>query len=360
MKSLARAGGGPGGAALGVLLGGFILLASPALGAELPEAVSYCLDCHGDESLTLELEDGSEMSLHVDGEAFATSVHAGELICTDCHEGYEDDHPSGAVFPNRRDYVIASYETCKRCHFDTYTRTLESVHYGLLKEGLDIAPVCTDCHGAHDIQNPHKKQAMMSRSCAACHDGIYEQYSRSVHGKALVEEGIQDVPGCADCHTAHSIADATTASFHLSSPQACVHCHGDANLMGEYQIPITVANTYLQDFHGVTASLADPAKIQERQLVVTCVDCHGVHDIGSPSLMPEGAMKARVARVCSGCHEGAGSDFPSAWLSHFQPSLRHAPLVFLVELFYKIFIPFVVLGLILQVLLHLYRIAVIR
>jgi predicted CXXCH cytochrome family protein len=130
--------------------------------------------------------------------------------------------------------------------------------------------------------------------------------------------------------------------------------------MAPYDIPVMVANTYLSDFHGVTASLADPAEIEERQLVVTCVDCHGVHDIASPALLPEGVMKAKVAAVCSECHEGAGSDLPAAWLSHFQPSLRHAPLVFLVELFYKIFIPFVVVGLLLQVMLHLYRIAAVR
>jgi len=326
---------------------------------EPPEAVAYCLMCHSDESMVLELEDGEEMSLFVDAETYMASSHGGDLFCTDCHEGYDDEHPVGATFPSRREYEIASYETCKKCHFDTYNRTLESVHYEYLAAGVDIVPVCTDCHGTHDIADPHQKQAMMSRSCAECHPDVFEVYSQSVHGRALAED-IADVPACADCHTAHSIEDPTTAGFHLASPELCIRCHGDEERMAPYGIPTEVASTYLADFHGVTASLADPSEVKERHLVVTCVECHGYHDIASPALMPPGAMKARVQEVCQSCHEGAASDFPAAWLSHFRPSLRHAPLVFLVELFYKIFIPFVVLGLILQVMLHLYRIAMSR
>lgn len=347
------------GTLLPALLAGFLLNLAGTAGAQPPEAVTYCLDCHSDDTLTLELESGEEMSLFVDAETYSASVHGGDLFCTDCHQGYDDEHPMGATFPSRREYEIASYEVCKKCHFDTYNRTLESVHYAFLEEGVDFVPVCTDCHGAHDIPDPHEKQSMMSRSCAECHPLVYEEYSRSVHGRALSED-IPDVPACADCHTAHSIEDPTTVRFRLASPEICIRCHGDEERMAPYGIPTEVAATYLADFHGVTASLASASEVEERRLVVTCIDCHGVHDIASPKIQPEGVMKAKVQEVCTSCHEGAANDFPEAWLSHFRPSLEHAPLVFLVELFYKIFIPFVVLGLILQVLLHLYRIAISR
>lgn len=338
-----------------------VMLAGPpstaALATETPAAISYCLACHSTEGLSLTLEDGSQMNLYQDPEGFAGSVHGQQLVCTDCHERYDEGHPSGATFASTRAYQIASYEICKKCHFDTYARTLESVHYAFLKGGFEFVPVCTDCHGAHDIPDPHEKRAMMSTSCAGCHVRVYQDYSKSVHGKFLVEESNQDVPACPDCHTAHRIADPTTTKFHLASPDICVRCHGDQELMARYDIPTTVATTYLADFHGVTASLAQVSEVAERRLVVTCVDCHGVHDIQSPSLIGANQMKAKVAEICASCHEGAPADFPAAWLSHFQPSLRHAPLVFLVELFYKIFIPFVISGLVLQVLLHLYRVA---
>ncbi len=333
-----------------------LALGLPAAAAEAPaEAVSYCLDCHADPDLSLDLEDGSTMSLTVDATSWMSSVHGDQLVCTDCHEGYEDDHPDGDTFASKRAYELANYDLCKKCHFDTYTRTLESVHYELLEEGLEEAPVCTDCHGAHDIADPHEKQAMISRSCGTCHDDVYATYATSVHGRALVEEGIQDVPGCADCHTAHAIVDPTTARFRLRSPEICIRCHGDDDLMVKFGIPTTVATTYLADFHGVTAALASRDNVEERKLVVTCIDCHGVHDIAAPGEISEAQMKERVSGVCARCHQGAAQDFPAAWLSHYPPSLHHAPLVYLVNGFYKIFIPFVVVGLIFQVLLHLYR-----
>lgn len=343
-----------------------LLFATLVRAAELPEAISYCLDCHGEDADTMTFEDGHEMSLEVSLDAFLASAHGGELVCTNCHRGYDrgfgdfDSHPVGVTFESRRAYVLASYTTCRSCHFDTYTRTLESIHYELLEQGVRDVPVCTDCHGAHAILDPNQKEAMVSRTCASCHPEVFETYLESVHGRALHDDSIEDVPGCVDCHTAHSIADPRTVGFHLSSPGICISCHGDEDLMSQYDISVDVATTYLADFHGVTAALADPDEVQARRLVVTCVDCHGVHDISSSDLLSAGEMKRRAEEVCFECHEGAATDFPEAWLFHYRPSLRHAPLVYLVDLFYAIFIPFVVIGLGLQVAMHFYRIALRR
>lgn len=335
-----------------------LLLSTGTVGAaDLPESVGECLICHADEGMTLELGDGTELPLFVSEEAWAGSVHAEQLICTDCHNEYDDDHPMGESFADSRAYSLRSYEACKACHFDTYTRTLESVHFELLRDGLDAAPVCTDCHGAHAIADPHRKQAMVSRSCASCHTEVFETYSASVHGSALVQDHNQDVPACPDCHTSHTIEDPTTARFHVASPDLCIGCHGDAALMAPYGVPTDVATTYLSDFHGVTASLSTMERGDPRQVVVTCVDCHGAHGTASPAAVGEVKMKETVAEVCSSCHENAAVDFPAAWLSHYRPSLSHAPLVYLVDLLYKILIPFIVVGLALQVLLHLYRLA---
>ena len=244
-----------------LLLFAGLALVTPAAADEVPEAVSGCLDCHGMEGFTTEFGDGTEMDLYVPVDGFLHSVHGGELVCTDCHEGYGDgDHPSGAVFDDEPSYKLVTYDLCRKCHFDTYTRTLESVHYELLREAPEMAPVCSDCHGSHDIADPHQKQATMARSCAQCHDDVYQSYLGSVHGRALVENGNDAVPACSDCHTAHSIVDPTTAAFHMASPEICIQCHGDEALMQRFGISTTVASTYLADFHGVTASLADPRR----------------------------------------------------------------------------------------------------
>jgi predicted CXXCH cytochrome family protein len=328
--------------------------AAPASQA-IPESVANCLGCHDDKTQTLTLKDGSTMSLYVDVKDLQHSVHASQLICTDCHVKYDQNHPSGATFPSRRAYTVSSYEVCKKCHFDTYTRTLESVHYELLKAGVDTAPICVDCHGSHSIQNPHLKRAMMSRSCATCHTDVYKTYAASVHGRVLVEDDNQDVPACADCHTHHQVQQPGTTKFRLSSPDTCIRCHANEKLMSKYGISTTVAQTYLADFHGVTASLSRNLPEAKQQVVVTCVDCHGVHNIASPKLKGPEVMKATVTAACARCHKDTAPTFPAAWLSHYPPSPRHAPLVWAVGLFYTFFIPFCITGLILHLLLHVYR-----
>lgn len=327
----------------------------PASAKPLPEKVQYCLDCHSDKEQTLKFKDGSTMSLYVDPADLQHSVHAAQLICTDCHAKYENDHPSGKELPSRREYTTGTYEVCKKCHFDTYTRTLESVHYELLKAGIDTAPMCVDCHGAHNIQNPHLKRAMMSRSCAVCHTDVYKTYASSVHGRVLVEDDNQDVPACADCHTHHQVQQPGTNKFRLSAPDTCIRCHSNEKLMAKYGIATTVGQTYLADFHGTTASLSRNLAEDKQQIVVTCNDCHGVHNIASPKLKGPDAMKATVTAACAKCHKGTAQSFPAAWLSHYPPSPRHAPLVWGVQMFYSFFIPFAVIGLILHLLLHVYR-----
>ena len=43
---------------------------------------------------------------------------------------------------SRRDYTIASSESCRRCHFDKYTKTLDSVHYAALARGEEPQEQC--------------------------------------------------------------------------------------------------------------------------------------------------------------------------------------------------------------------------
>jgi hypothetical protein len=50
-------------------------------------------------------------------------------------------------------------------------------------------------------------------------------------------------------------------------------------------------------------------------------------------------IKENLLGTCQACHPGATSNFTDSWLSHYQPSLEHFPVVYLVDLFYRIFIP---------------------
>jgi hypothetical protein len=72
------------------------------------------------------------------------------------------------------------------------------------------------------------------------------------------------------------------------------------------------------------------------------------------------SLQANVAATCRKCHPDAGVNIQAAWLSHYVPSWKRAPLVWAVGVFYKIFIPFIIGGLVLQILLHLWRVVVNR
>ena len=291
----------------------------------------------------------------MDPQVFAASSHGGRLFCSDCHRLYDTyPHPPRQV-STQREYTLALYEVCRRCHFANYTRTLDSIHYELLSQGNLRAPVCVDCHGAHGVLPPEKPRAKISRTCSQCHPAIYEDYRGSIHGRALIEENNLDVPVCTDCHGAHMIRDPRTAAFHLATPELCARCHSDAELMGRYGLSTRVTQTYLQDFHGATVSLRTGEKATDAFLEAVCTDCHGVHDITRTDDPTSPVMQANLLDTCRQCHPDATENFPAAWLSHYEPSLSKAPLVYLVRLFYLVFIPFVMVGLSLHILLDLWK-----
>ena len=295
----------------------------------------------------------------MDAPAFTASAHGSRLLCSDCHRSYTQyPHPPRQL-TTRREYSLTLYEVCRRCHFANYTRTLDSIHFQLLAQGDTLAPVCTDCHGAHQVMSPQKPRTRVSQTCSRCHEGIYFDYSRSVHGRALVEEN-PDVPVCTDCHGVHTIRDPRTTAFHLSIPELCARCHSDPQVMGRYGLSTVVNRTYLQDFHGATISLRKQEDSRPASLEAVCTDCHGVHNISRIEEPGSPVIRANLVAVCQRCHPDATENFPAAWLSHYEPSLSRAPLVFLVKLFYRVFIPFVIAGLAFQVLLDLWRSVIYR
>jgi predicted CXXCH cytochrome family protein len=328
-----------------------VLFAGVAAAEESPD----CADCHADEGLQLTLESGENVPLFVKPDALAGSVHKA-LRCPDCHPGQ-----SQVPHPERHYKTLAQFrnsfaESCKTCHFENYTKTLDSVHYTLQARGDVFAPTCVKCHGAHDIARPAQPRSRISQTCATCHRQVFETYANSVHGKALLAQKNPDVPVCTDCHRSHDIADPRNRAWLLDTPALCGRCHANAKLMKKYGLSTNVLSSYLADFHGTTASFGDRGKQAGQEPVAAlCVDCHGIHDIAKVTGKSASAFRANLVKTCAKCHPGASEKFPAAWLSHYEPSFTRAPLVFLVKLFYAIIIPFIVGGLILQILLHLWR-----
>jgi predicted CXXCH cytochrome family protein len=301
--------------------------------------------------MTTELPSGELLFLTVDPETFNASVHGAlGYACVQCHENISGFPHEPITAQTRREFTLDLYTSCAKCHPDKFEAQLDSVHAQALAAGNENAAVCTDCHGAHDVMPPDQPRSRIPKTCQKCHSQIYDLYKASVHGAALIGEGNPDVPSCIDCHGVHSVQGPSSGPFHLFSPTICAQCHADQELMAKYGISTQVFDTYISDFHGTTVLLFEKVAPDQETNKPVCVDCHGVHDILPAEDPRSSVMKANLAKTCQKCHPQANIEFPDAWLSHYQPSPQKAPLVYYVNLFYKILIPTTVGGMLVFVL----------
>lgn len=328
----------------------------------LRQASETCLYCHYRESPEFSFASGQTLTAHVDALTYASSVHGPTLGCADCHVPQSAYPHLPVKATTHRQYTLGYETVCGRCHFENYTRSLDSVHQetALASEDPEIAdgngaPVCTDCHGTHDIGPPDQQRALMASRCGNCHEEQYTDYRQSVHGAALTEQGNPDVPSCTSCHGVHNIVRAQSAEFRLTSVDVCGSCHGDKKLMNQYGISTNVFQSYLDDFHGKTFSFYKSEESQVWVGTAVCTDCHGIHDIRAVDDPDSPVFRDNLRETCSRCHADATPNFPGAWLSHYQPSLERAPIVFAVQWFYRLLIPGMIGGLGLHIVLDIWR-----
>ena len=145
-----------------------------------------CVSCHGaHEALPSWDEDSSVHRSRVTATcgqchqgllpAHASSVHAADrsggegATCADCHAAH-DTMPAG--IPGWRRDVIAQ---CGECHASMVDSFHEGFHGKATQLGYERAAMCSDCHGAHDIQaidHPDSRvgQARIVETCRQCHE----------------------------------------------------------------------------------------------------------------------------------------------------------------------------------------------
>ena len=331
-----------------VLLGSALLVSPWPVAAQ--DGASACLDCHSIPDQSLSFSNGDEKPVTLDAGDWAKGVHAqAGLDCAACHQAHEEyPHPEVAE-GSLRDYAFGRSQSCKDCHEEQFTGFMDGVHVHLIQAGNKKAAVCTDCHDPHAqsrLTDPDTGKVLPSariaipRTCARCHAEIDEQYERSAHGRALVDESNGDVPTCVDCHGVHAIEDPRTARFRLNSPKLCAGCHTDERKMAKYGLSTAVLKTYVADFHGSTVTLFQKEHPDQETNKPVCYDCHGLHDIPRTDDPEKGIKaKANLLRSCRQCHPTASESFPDAWMSHYIPSRERTPLVFWAGWFYRVLIP---------------------
>ena len=331
---------------------------------------SDCLSCHAKSNMTGKFSNGETVSLFFDASQHTDSIHVERgLGCRACHteqEAYphkvssqdncltchkqmlnaeEPSNDTQLVFDipleSPRDLSLRINQSCKRCHEMQDKELVDSDHTQVMEGGNEFAPVCTDCHGFHDVKAMDGSRSLIPKMCSKCHLAVYTTYESSVHGAALDENSNPDVPTCADCHGTHVVKGPDQAEFRGDSILTCGGCHANKSLMGKYDISTEVFNTYLNDFHGRTVdSLRKSGNLKVDQ--ATCYDCHGVHNIMAPENETSTVYPANLQHTCQQCHPDAGFTFPEAWLSHQVPDWNNNPILFAVNQFFQYFIPIMI------------------
>jgi predicted CXXCH cytochrome family protein len=242
-----------------------------------------CESCHTGEA------EGLVGSVHANrAEHPCTSCHG------DAHAIFPKGDPRSAVYPLNIPHTCGAChgndDLAKKHGLpNVYPLYIDSIHgFALSKEGLLVAANCQSCHGSHhilshkDTQSPTYK-ANVPKTCGNCHAGITADYMGGVHGKA-VAAGHLDAPVCSDCHTAHAIEQPTAAAFRMQSTPICGNCHKDkfSTYRDTFHSQLGSLGGYVEtarcwDCHGAHNVLPanDPrSPIAPANLIKTCGRCH--------------------------------------------------------------------------------------
>jgi hypothetical protein len=277
-------------------------------GAELPHAEklkpAQCGSCH--EKAVPQFEKGIHAKPRTDGKG-------PNATCDSCHGKAHEILASG----DRRSptHLMNQVTTCAKCHDDPKLISgnvvpggvvpgyVDSIHgRGMTKAGLNVAPTCTSCHGAHDVRTKEDVKSPtyginQSAMCGKCHEGISEKYDTSIHGVKVKEQHGKprrpqdpEPPTCTSCHSAHKIQRADVPAWELGVTNECGTCHEES------------LTSYRDNFHGSVTELGFSR-------MAKCADCHGAHDIVDKKDPRSRVVGENLLATCRTCHENAGPGF---------------------------------------------------
>jgi cytochrome b subunit of formate dehydrogenase len=215
-----------------------------------------------------------------------------------------------------------------------------SVHGRALEAGNDKAASCSDCHDSHAVlpaRDPRSKinHWSVGATCGACHAEIQKTYADSVHGQASAR-GVRGSPVCTDCHGEHDIL-APSEPGSLVNPArvssvTCGHCHEDERLAARYNLPADKVPAFRDSYHGLASRAGSLT-------AANCASCHGVHNILPSSDARSTIHPANLGRTCGTCHPGAGQRFAIGPV-HVRPaSSSEHPVVRFIRVAYLWLIP---------------------
>jgi cytochrome b subunit of formate dehydrogenase len=346
---------------------------NPQQYAESVHGKLKCVECHSDLSET-KLPHGPKAQkvncaqCHATGnngapqvatliKAYKDSIHGHAALkekvaeaptCVDCHGSHDVFPPQDARSKIHRANIPF---TCGKCHSDqklvdrfdipkglVLQYFERSVHgQALTQKGIVRAAVCTDCHGAHNVQPGSVAvstvaHAHVTETCGKCHADIKAQYLTSVHGQAFAK-GVKDAPVCTSCHGEHDIhspQDERSSVFATHVPETCGKCHERMTIQAQFALPARRLTTFRESYHGIALQLG-------KATAAHCATCHGAHDI-LPSSDPRSWVHPKsIPTTCGKCHLNASANFALGKV-HVEPTPQSNVSVFIVTLAYRVII----------------------
>jgi cytochrome b subunit of formate dehydrogenase len=245
---------------------------------------------------------------------------AQEKLCLSCH--LDDPIVRGRMGPGVG--FISAYE--------------RSVHGAALLGGNADAANCVDCHGSHEMKRGRDPSSRVSKeripeTCAKCHREIAEVYAGSVHGVAA-KKGNVAAPVCTDCHGEHDILRHTDPRSPVAagnvSAMVCSPCHSSVRMGEKYGLATDRFKTFSDSYHGLAIRGGSVE-------AANCASCHGTHDI-RPSSDPASSVNlANLSSTCGKCHPGANRRFAMGAV-HLVVSAEKEPLLYWVTTLYIVLI----------------------
>jgi cytochrome b subunit of formate dehydrogenase len=283
----------------------------PGTGLSAPSyAPAVCSRCHGEAVETfLGSAHGSALAAGGDGpgcfychgpphgiepvgENVVLSPAELPALCGKCHKGKPSTIDSPFTIP------------------DPVSQLKKAVHGEINESTGKPNATCDDCHETHaelPSWNPASTTNFMNvaATCGRCHEKERDLYSISVHGLANAV-GLKDSPVCTDCHGDHNVmAVADTGSYgnkRTRTVAICSSCHYALALSTKFGIPNDRVPTFEESYHGVVSAGG-------KMTAADCGSCHGVHDI-LPSSDPRSSVyPANLEKTCGSCHLDASERF---------------------------------------------------
>lgn len=264
-----------------------------------------CMNCHMNASI-FHPKNNEKLVDFI--KTYQTSVHAHlqangveAASCGDCHGNHTAEGLDATKNRVKRENINAM---CGRCHQDAMKEFNASAHGLAAQKYKDVAPVCTDCHGEHQIssvKSPEFAKIKIKEMCMNCHvknekvlkltkttKNDVQHYENSAHWKAL-KAGNEKAAVCSDCHTGHAMLPA-------KDPNSSINKHNIAATCGK-------SGCHVKQKIDYNASVHFKSLKSGKDDSPGCADCHGNHQIeNTDRFLNEGLKSQFIAKLCSDCH----------------------------------------------------------